>query len=1018
VYKDFAPERFAHEHHGQSALDAYHLESEHLYQPTSSPERNRARSAPPVETDLRGDSAEFSAPSQSFELASGLQSYYRNRMGYDRIAAYDQVTDIPHSQARRFELGLLPGGRNAADQYGLRVITNNQGLSLRKGVRFEHKFNSKYHRERLSKEENRFDMKHQIYYARYLKNCKKNQRKPYPANQTYFVNSQNAAQRYFAIQKYKHIKNKKMSEYQATHEKSGVHRSVQIDQNLVAIELEKPNAALIHALHDPTSALNLTGGVPSLYSLHQAIPSDLETFGEKSSAKNVHELLQNLHEDSGPLRALQQMADDHPLKATAKTLRSIVSGLNRFSLVNEDLTMHPVVRSSVNALGKALRALPTLTEDAPRFFSCYEKIIEETNLVLMTLRPYRQGDYKTAALRSLTKRLGRRGNSLDGLAIPETYLVSNGMDALGEGIKMAQRLSGQKHVGYLSKTIGEDKPDYYELNEVLHALSEESEMPGRAVLSIVNPSSGYIPNNESEPPHWNARVLASEIQRHFAEHQQAPLVAVIDTTIETFDKHGVSDLQTLYTSFEPEIASGQLKLLLCKSYQKFQSLGSGKIMAGAISIVARDDQATQLTKSALRDVENSLNWMSTQDAQLLTHFLKHAEEGEAALIHQADENARFLHEMCFKKDPRVGYEPGVPLLMIENVVEKVRGSSAFNEKTLHQHLAQDVPDIFSFGFLQSSVIRISDNARISVGQESRSELIEKLYATKWLLQTPLSMAAVENKISAVLTDGFHHVTNNVDVRKWADTAIGLLQQGRKYVEGGDAQLHSLETLLAASLDTSHIRSSTDAGESLRTQLLAQFETIMDVSKETLITDFWKIIGSAFAPAVPSSVLHGNDVQAMRSALQHDPVGFNDPMEYVEEEYVQARYAPNMAASLYGVLHNASNIDGMNSEDLQTMKHLYTSMLESGLPGVSPAYRAKLVPSALKWLIANETQNNWAQSVARYGHLLPYQEEKAALLIQLSAYTFPEPIKKRLADVLYRPLSASLQHEVRRRSDWR
>lgn len=108
----------------------------------------------------------------------------------------------------------------------------------------------------------------------------------------------------------------------------------------------------------------------------------------------------------------------------------------------------------------------------------------------------------------------------------------------------------------------------------------------------------------------------------------APAVAVIDITVEkNVEKATDQKINKIVTKFKKEIQAGNLQLMLCKSYQKFPSLGSGKVVAGGATIIGCGEGAAKL-KASLEQAETDGACPDGDEAQIVTHIMTHEDDAE------------------------------------------------------------------------------------------------------------------------------------------------------------------------------------------------------------------------------------------------------------------------------------------------------------------------------------------------------------------------------------------------------
>ncbi|WP_311434599.1 hypothetical protein [Herbaspirillum huttiense] len=180
-----------------------------------------------------------------------------------------------------------------------------------------------------------------------------------------------------------------------------------------------------------------------------------------------------------------------------------------------------------------------------------------------------------------------------------------------------------------------------------------------------------------------------------------PGVLVLVATLEQRASDGKSDLADVTKKLQPLIDSGQLKIVLCKSYQKYTSLGSGKSMAGAVTVIGRDDAKTRLANSKLREAELGLGWINNDESQLLVRMLSHAQDDELKLIDEATQNAAFVEAFCLRKAHQI--DAGMILREKDLPFTIINTESA--RRTM-QLLARQVELRTSFGFLGTAMLDV------------------------------------------------------------------------------------------------------------------------------------------------------------------------------------------------------------------------------------------------------------------------------------------------------------------------
>ena len=226
-----------------------------------------------------------------------------------------------------------------------------------------------------------------------------------------------------------------------------------------------------------------------------------------------------------------------------------------------------------------------------------------------------------------------------------------------------------------------------------------------------------------------------------------PITLMLDATME---KHG--DMEKLLQRFADAIACNHLAIVVCKSYQKYSSLCSGKVMAGAVAIISADNRDTQRAKRHLNIAEQDMDWMSNNSSQLLIHFLNNRDH-EFNLHERSLENALFVSRTLFSgKDEQETldrHEHRQPFGVMLNTPKQhplslclAKGNQTFHLNRL-DHIADTlIPSRDSFAFADTIKTRIPADItdtdasllRIAFGQESKAQLTEYFYMPARLMK--------------------------------------------------------------------------------------------------------------------------------------------------------------------------------------------------------------------------------------------------------------------------------------------
>ncbi|HJV86502.1 MAG TPA: hypothetical protein VJ698_13595 [Noviherbaspirillum sp.] len=596
------------------------------------------------------------------------------------------------------------------------------------------------------------------------------------------------------------------------------------------------------------------------------------------------------------------------------------------------------------------------------------------------------------------------------------------MEAISRGVEIARTLSETKSVDTLAHQI--QLPDYFETLDLKSG--KNLFFRGRIAIAPLNPSAPGKGNDDDDLNNWNVHKLVQQTRAWLTKGKMQatrPGVLVLDMTVEKPEVNGKSDLATFLASGYSDIKEGRLKIVLCKSYQKYPSLGSGKIMAGAITLIAKDDNHTQSAAAALQDAEEDLGWISNDESQLLTHFLTHAPASELGMIGQAAENASFISRLCFdplrqsaKADVR--REDGLPFIVTNAGSKKVIFArkdpkwSTPNKLILKQVQYRD-----SFGFNPTSMLyfdRSKNWIRITAGQESREELVEKLFGFTWLAQAgrercaPADMMAEANRIAAA---AMQYVFTKTDVMSWAPTALAVL---RARTNRGWAEDATYKTLCEDFENTFGQRSARD-----KEMLAKGLATALNASSphaENLLADHLRISGSAFAPRVNDAdmVKSDIDVDAMRASARRSHEHSPDPSQ-MSNQYIMARYAPNAIASLLAMAGVGFGTEELEDDACRDLASFYSAVFNAGMTGISPSARAQILDDWYVFHCVNiesadhDTQHAATNELIRHIRLAPYRDIKARTLASISNGAFArmeQSVQQQLINVLFSPLDAA------------
>ena len=383
---------------------------------------------------------------------------------------------------------------------------------------------------------------------------------------------------------------------------------------------------------------------------------------------------------------------------------------------------------TANALGSLSRLLDIVVEHEENpsvAMRAVDFMMDEIGIVVAVAKYYTWTDYRTTMRRVLLDRAPGIAKLVGESIELESHLMTSGMDALGTALYIALSSRGHDQVSRSTEEI-----DYYETAELLGKLKKGDTVTPRedVLIAALNPSTPYI---APAPDALVSGVLRSLKKR---EKDDAPFALIIDTTIEVAPKPGgKTQLDVVLDGLKDAIADGALEVFLCKSFQKYASLGTGKVAAGDLTVLtAKGNLASAYTQAEALLQDLDLDLIRHDEAQLVVHMLRHGHRDELELVRSAARNAKFVDEFCWPIDPTdltqgAPYVEGIPLLL--------RATPTGDVDALFKKLVLiDRRD--SFSFLRTSYVGEIPSVggvpghyvRSNPGHEPKAAMVEFFYA--------------------------------------------------------------------------------------------------------------------------------------------------------------------------------------------------------------------------------------------------------------------------------------------------
>lgn len=933
---------------------------------------------------------------------------------FTRSVSIDAISMEAYSRRRMNDLR-----QNGADYfgylYGTRIARERSDLIGRRGLRVNEAISGAYQRDEQSKN-----------YRKLCENFYHRRMKKKSNDAVFFVNGMHAVDQLKALR----ISNLTVKSYS------------KLADGLVAMEIERLSdteeyGKLWLAVNRNLHILGLT---PSLYQVIKiASQKNVDVRKRAKDPIDSSVILNDLCDgESSPVHLLRQTPESHHARAAALTVAALIDGLKT---IQPSLDDNAIIANCLRAAQAVVKAMPMLLRDPERFRSGYSVLMDELHIMLAVAKPYTEADFKLAAKEMLADRAGA---ILQGMRIeePETLLFSSGMNAIASAIEVARTLVGDEN-SVIGLVAGKYNHEYFEvirlrelINDSLGSSSGEELNKANILLATLN-SSTPTWSPATDDYKWNVESLVDKVSSVLNEkanaHESSSTILVLDTTIE---KEG--DLEHLLKTLKNSIEKGSLKIFLCKSYQKYINLLSAKIMAGGVTFIGAKDEETDATFSHLRKLEDELGWMNNEESQLLVHFMKCCHPMELSLLKQAAKNADFVRRICILPESAetglVRWEEGIPLLLFANSdnflldFSFANGTKKTDPQDLQTTVESRIPFRDSFEFFESvhtGVVTTPggklDATRISLGQESYHELIEKFYVIGRLHRenSQFSLELALDKSTRAIDNASYKLIREENISLWGETALRILR--RRAAESGvgvkaDSTIAEgerlLELLHAPLLPP---KEKARAGKGLA-DLLIPIMLSGYGEKSAILADKIRLLAAINKAGVATPAHPEGSVISVNAGL-----GKNVDHES-DVALVEARFAINIVASYMNlavaiIKHSSYDWREVMETDgpHQGMRDILKALAKSGMPGISPGVRVELLyPYIL--IISNELEKT-PDNQSLIGDLitavsvLSHPEDKANALLMIKEPVYKKMPLKTQEDII-REAFAPLDHASR------
>jgi hypothetical protein len=706
----------------------------------------------------------------------------RVRLVLDATATQDQLTQTAYTASRRKELEKIAPNHYLTEEYGLRTIRSQVPFDEQSGMRIANPQSSVYLRD------NPGDAVKELFAKAYNKTAQKQGGGVFDPEKMVVVNSAKTMEKLEAFYgaEWADLKTKcKGTEKIA----EGIH-VITFQDKLTSDEQQQLRLWI-----------QGTGSMPSSYDAIRSLSDDqTDSLNKPASQEPLgnKETLTKLVDSSG-CKALQKVPDKHPMKNVATAVANLVGGLKdaleqTLAERGEDFEKSPLVESALKNLDNLMEAMPTYLEDTPRFTKLFDVLIDEVYLLLATCKPYKEKDYKDQAKKVLfdrapaLKEMVKQATPVEGgeskIGV-EAYAMSSGMGAISNAIQAAVACSGVKSTDVdvadeKSKPMGVESANYWELQFYLLKKEQHVNDKGKVLVATLNPSTPTTERGGGKTDEaWGIAQLNDKIQKKIEMlggdlTPESPLTVVVDVTIEkSAEKSADNELNQLFSKFDKQIGAGLVTFVLCKSYQKYPSLGAGKVMAGGVSLVGKrkekeeqpDGNFEKLTKQ-LKEAEDETALMKKDEGQLMTHLLANGGDVEQPMLQRAAKNAKFLADkLITPTGDKYLYSDDLPFAVISSrdwdpsvpkKEDQAKSDSMLQFASGGQNHKVDATSLMlkvgldsrdSFAFQNSSFLGINDGMmRLNPGQEPESEIVEKFFAVGKLIASnaPIALDDVTN----------------------------------------------------------------------------------------------------------------------------------------------------------------------------------------------------------------------------------------------------------------------------------
>lgn len=402
-----------------------------------------------------------------------------------------------------------------------------------------------------------------------------------------------------------------------------------------------------------------------------------------------------------------------PSDTTVSSFASrMVSGFEDVFCQCDSDDLRDVLRSCHHEIQSALCAMTTQKKKNAvshvRQVRLAEVIADEIFVCLHAARPFRnrvEYELQQWALRRYSFVAAAEQQKI------RSFLFSSGMDSISSSLVAGMSYCHVSDVHSITPDA-----DYLELCYTLQDLKKNGNSEENPLVLMLTM------NLAPSAPRAAADII--QIQHNIGIYEQrcrGQLIVLVDITIETVEIIELFHRQVVMQF--PHVV-----FVLCKSFQKYATLGLAKVSGGAAIVLGSSPLADQLAHG-LEHFASDLNWSNTPDAQMLAFLLKYCHEDELLLVANAAKGAAHLNQLW----PGKYFVEGLPFVLYD----KMTGRWDIEGRTVSmKQMAEllELEDRDSFASNCCAFLAMPEFIRINVAQESTQLLTERFFAPGLLLK--------------------------------------------------------------------------------------------------------------------------------------------------------------------------------------------------------------------------------------------------------------------------------------------